>query len=142
MACLILLYTLRPFSTALTMVAKLSSARIIPAASLDTPVPVIHIAIPISACFNAGASLTPSPVIATIAPLLCQARTIRILCSGDTRAYTEICSTVSASCASLICSKSAPSTVRSPSAKIPICFAMALAVALWSPVIITGRIPA
>ena len=33
-----------------------------------------------------GASLTPSPVMETILPLRCQAETMRILCSGDTRA--------------------------------------------------------
>ena len=58
---------------ALTIVAKLSSVRIILAASLETSLPVIPIATPISLCFKAGASLTPSPVIATIAPRACQA---------------------------------------------------------------------
>jgi hypothetical protein len=42
------------------MVEKLSSVRIITAASLVTSVPV-PIAIPMSALFTAGASLTPSP---------------------------------------------------------------------------------
>src|SRR5487761_1445668 len=60
-------YSPRPSSTALTMVEKLSSVRIITAASLVTSVPV-PIAIPMSAFFTAGASLTPSPVIATIWP--------------------------------------------------------------------------
>ena len=79
-------YTFRPFATALIMVAKLSSVRIMEAASLDTSVPIIPMATPISAFFSAGASFTPSPVIATICPRRCQASTIRILCSGDTRA--------------------------------------------------------
>ena len=48
------------------MVLKLSSARTITEASLATSVPAIPIAIPIWAYFKAGASLTPSPVIATI----------------------------------------------------------------------------
>lgn len=48
------------------MVAKLSSARIISLASLATSVPDIPMAIPILAYFKAGASLTPSPVIAAI----------------------------------------------------------------------------
>ena len=61
-------YSPRPSSTALTMVAKLSSVRIITAASLVTSVPVIPIAMPMSALFSAGASLTPSPVIATMCP--------------------------------------------------------------------------
>ena len=72
--------------TALTIVEKLSSVKIILAASLETSVPVIPIATPISLCFNAGASLTPSPVIATISPRFCQAFTILILCSGATLA--------------------------------------------------------
>ena len=55
-----------PSSTALTIVAKLSSAKIIADASFATSVPDIPIAIPILAYFNAGASLTPSPVIAAI----------------------------------------------------------------------------
>ena len=55
-----------PSSTALTIVAKLSSAKIISDASLATSVPAIPIAIPILAYFKAGASLTPSPVIAAI----------------------------------------------------------------------------
>ena len=86
MAFLIFLYTLRPFATALMIVAKLSSDRIMSAASLDTSVPVIPIATPMSAFFNAGASFTPSPVIETILPLRCHASTIRILFSGDTLA--------------------------------------------------------
>ena len=56
------------------------------AASFATSVPVIPMATPMSACFNAGASFTPSPVMETILPLFCQAFTIRILCSGDTLA--------------------------------------------------------
>ena len=63
---LILSYITRPSSTAATIVAKLSSKRIIEAASLVTSVPDIPMAIPISASFIAGASFTPSPVIATI----------------------------------------------------------------------------
>ncbi len=76
----------RPSRTASTIVAKLSSARIILAASLVTSVPETPIATPISAAFSAGASLTPSPVIATISPSACNASTMRSLCAGDTRA--------------------------------------------------------
>ena len=86
MAFLMLVYTPRPLTTALTMVAKLSSARIMAAASLDTSVPVMPIATPMSADLRAGASFTPSPVMATIFPFRFQALTMRILCSGDTRA--------------------------------------------------------
>ena len=76
----------RPSSTAATMVAKLSSVRIISAASLLTSVPVIPMATPMSACLSAGASLTPSPVAGHDMPVGAQACTIRSLCSGLTRA--------------------------------------------------------
>src|SRR5262249_31386137 len=49
------------------MVAKLSSDRIIRPAFLATSVPV-PMAIPMSAALMAGASLTPSPVMATTSP--------------------------------------------------------------------------
>ena len=65
----ILSYIRLPSSTAFTIVAKLSSVIIKSAASFDTSVPVIPIAQPISAFLSAGASFTPSPVIATICPL-------------------------------------------------------------------------
>ena len=51
------------------MVAKLSSVRIITAASFETSVPVMPIATPMSAFLSAGASFTPSPVMATMWPL-------------------------------------------------------------------------
>ena len=86
MAFLIFWYIFLPFSTALIIVAKLSSVSTMAAASLDTSLPVIPIATPMSACLRAGASFTPSPVMATILPLSCHARTILILCSGDTLA--------------------------------------------------------
>ena len=86
MAFLMLAYTFRPLTTARTMVAKLSSARIMDAASLETSVPVMPMATPMSAFFSAGASLTPSPVMETMQPRRCQAETMRILCSGETRA--------------------------------------------------------
>ncbi len=76
----------RPSSTAATIEAKLSSASTMSAASLDTSVPVMPMAMPMSARLRAGASLTPSPVIATTAPLARSASTMRSLCSGLTRA--------------------------------------------------------
>ena len=76
----------RPSSTAATMVAKLSSSKIISAASLETSVPVIPMATPISARLSAGASLTPSPVMATISPFAWSELTMSSLCSGATRA--------------------------------------------------------
>ncbi len=71
-----LLKTFRPCLTASTIVAKLSSARTMSLAPLDTSVPVIPMPIPISACFKLGASFTPSPVMATILSFACQALTI------------------------------------------------------------------
>jgi len=58
----------RPSSTARTIELKLSSVRTIVAASFETSVPLMPIAIPMSARLRAGASLTPSPVTATISP--------------------------------------------------------------------------
>jgi len=71
------------------MVAKLSSAMTISEASLVTSVPVFPIATPMSAAFSAGASFTPSPVMATIWPFFFRASTRRTLCSAVTLAYTE-----------------------------------------------------
>ena len=58
-----------PSLTADTMVEKLSSVKIKSEAPFATSVPDCPIAQPISAAFKAGASLTPSPVIATTSPL-------------------------------------------------------------------------
>ena len=76
---LIFSYIPRPSLIALTIVAKLSSASIISEAFLATSVPPIPIEHPISAAFRAGASFTPSPVIATTCLLCCNAFTIRTL---------------------------------------------------------------
>ena len=54
--------------------------------------PVIPIAMPMSAFFSAGASFTPSPVIATMSPLRFSESTRRTLSSGVTRAMTPISS--------------------------------------------------
>lgn len=64
MNCFVLLYIALPSATALTMVAKLSSASTMLLACLATAVPE-PMAMPMSALLRAGASLTPSPVIAT-----------------------------------------------------------------------------
>ena len=56
--------------------AKLSSVRTMSAADFATSVPVIPIAIPISAALREGASLTPSPVMETMFPLAFKALTI------------------------------------------------------------------
>jgi len=54
-----------PYLTAVIMLPKLSSSKIIPEAYLATYVPAMPIANPISAFLSAGASFVPSPVIAT-----------------------------------------------------------------------------
>ena len=77
---------MRPSSMALTIVLKLSSARTMFAASFATSVPVMPIAIPMSARLSAGASFTPSPVTATISPNSFIASAIFSLCCGLTRA--------------------------------------------------------
>ncbi len=68
------------------MEAKLSSVMTMSETSLVTSVPVMPMATPMSASLTAGASLTPSPVMAATSPRLRQARTARSLCSGETRA--------------------------------------------------------
>ena len=68
------------------MVAKLSSASTMSATFLVTSVPVMPMPMPMSACLMEGASLTPSPVMAVMAPSFFHAVTMRVLCSGWTRA--------------------------------------------------------
>mmetsp|Transcript_21739 Transcript_21739/g.73882 ORF Transcript_21739/g.73882 Transcript_21739/m.73882 type:complete len:215 (+) Transcript_21739:1245-1889(+) len=139
----------RPSSTPFTMEAKLSSMRIMSAASLDTSLPAMPIATPMLPFFSAGASFTPSPVTATISPRRWQFSTMRSLCAGDTRAHT-ICLWSSAASHLASCSSGVGSschsrmvspltTVASPESifswsMMPICFAMASAVTGWSPV--------
>lgn len=55
----------RPSSMPTTIEAKLSSNRIMSAASWDTSVPAMPMAMPMLAFRRAGASFTPSPVTAT-----------------------------------------------------------------------------
>ena len=54
----------------------------------------VSIAIPMSARFSAGMSLTPSPVIATVCPAACNASTRARFCSGSTRPNTVVSSTI------------------------------------------------
>ena len=56
----------------------------IPDADLATAVPD-PMATPISAFFKAGASFTPSPVMAEISPSTWRYSTILLLCAGSTR---------------------------------------------------------
>ena len=68
MTFLILSYTVRPSRTAAAIEAKLSSASTNSAASFAASLPFFPIAMPASARFRAGASFTPSPVMATVIP--------------------------------------------------------------------------
>ena len=78
------------------------------AASLDTSVPLIPMATPMSAWRSAGASLTPSPVIATMRSSCWSASTMRSFCSGDTRANTDRVRTVARNASSSCAASSAP----------------------------------
>ena len=78
----------RPHFMAVTMEQKLSSRRMIPEASLATYVPAIPIAKPISAFLRAGASLVPSPVIATTWSSCLRPVVMRYLSSGEDLANT------------------------------------------------------
>lgn len=77
-----------PYLTAVIMLEKLSSNKIIPAASLATYVPAIPMANPISAFFKAGASFVPSPVIATTFPICFKPVAKVYLSSGEDLART------------------------------------------------------
>lgn len=79
-----------PSSMAWAIVAKLSSARTISAASLAASVHLRPMATPTSARFNAGASLTPSPVTSVTSPLACSAST-RCRTTSRLRAALQRC---------------------------------------------------
>ena len=63
-------------------------------------------------CFSDGASLTPSPVIATTSPSALRACTMRSFCSGMMRAKTLTARTAAVTSASLIAASSSPVTAR------------------------------
>ena len=67
---------------------------------------------------------------------------MRSLCSGVTRAKTEKRWMSASSISWGMKSRSAPVRAASPSRKMPTALATATAVRLWSPVIITGLMPA
>lgn len=77
-----------PYLIAVIILPKLSSRRIIPAAYLATSVPAMPIAKPISAFLRAGASLVPSPVMATTSPNCLSPVAKMYLSYGDDRAST------------------------------------------------------
>ena len=110
------------------MVVKSSSNKIISDASFATSVPLIPIEIPISALLSAGASFTPSPVIATTSPFLFKEFTILNLWLGETLAKTEVVSTALSNSSSVILSSSVPVIAFVFSSYIPSSFAIAFAV--------------
>ena len=77
-----------PYLTAVIMLLKLSSSRMIPEAYLATSVPAMPIANPMSAFLRAGASLVPSPVMATTFSSCLRPVAKRYLSSGDDLAST------------------------------------------------------
>jgi len=129
-------------------VAKLSSAKTMSEANLATSVPVIPIATPMCAYFRAGASLTPSPVIATTWPISYRDLTSSLLCLGSTLentlppSFPRICFLFY----SLSAANSTPVKQHSfsfwCSSRIFNSLATAMAVLWASPVIMITRIPA
>ncbi len=77
-----------PYLTAVIIELKLSSSKMIPDAYLATSVPAIPMAKPISAFLRAGASLVPSPVIATTLWSCLRPVASKYLSSGEERART------------------------------------------------------
>ena len=107
-----------------------------------TSVPVIPMLTPMSAASIDGASFTPSPVIATTKSCDFTALTILVLCSGCTLANTEWVFTIFINSSSDILSNSAPVIASLDDCIIFKSFPIAVAVSIWSPVIIIGLIPA
>ena len=95
----------------MTIELKLSSIRVMAAASRATSVPAIPIANPTSAFLSAGASLVPSPVTATTLPLSLRPVTRAYLSSGLDLART--------SKLSLILSNSSPLAMVSTLSSVP-----------------------
>ena len=93
--------TRRPSATTPGMVANLPSSNTSWATARVAAAPD-PMAIPMSASFNASASFTPSPVIATTWPFNCNAPTMARFCCGVTRPNTACCSSTSASCVGIV----------------------------------------
>ena len=142
----------RPSSIALRIEAKLSSVSTMSDASLATSEPASPIAMPTSARFSEGESLTPSPVMATKHLRRCRASIIRTLVWGAQRAMTSGSRGSLSISVSVSLSKSlaAITMVRATSAaisdmregRIPTSRAMARAVSGWSPVSMWTLMPA
>ena len=121
---------------------KLSSKMTILPASFAASVP-LPIANPTSARFNAGESLTPSPVIPTTRFISWHRRTILDLSVGNALAITRISGRIALTSSSLIWFNCAEDNALSDSFfNNPASFAIATAVSKRSPVIITTWIPA
>mmetsp|Transcript_8580 Transcript_8580/g.28243 ORF Transcript_8580/g.28243 Transcript_8580/m.28243 type:complete len:251 (+) Transcript_8580:1829-2581(+) len=162
----------RPSSTPATIEAKLSSSRIMSAAFFVTGVPAMPMAMPMSAFFSAGESLTPSPVTATMWPRRWQLPTMTSFCCGDVRAKTICgCSRMASHLSSpmssensqpgqtMACAESGSWYPASPGLRrfsaleriksslvgdqrMPTLYAMAFAVPGWSPVTMITLMPA
>ena len=142
---LMLLKISRPCATASAIEVNESFFSIILAVSFATCVPRNPIAIPTSAFFKAGASFTPSPVIATILPAFWKISAISNFCFGVVRANTAVDRILffQSLVSDFISGKSIPViTFPSSSSTKPTFFAIFKAVLGWSPVIITTLIPA
>mmetsp|Transcript_10395 Transcript_10395/g.33012 ORF Transcript_10395/g.33012 Transcript_10395/m.33012 type:complete len:237 (-) Transcript_10395:1933-2643(-) len=141
-------YTERPHLTACTMEENLSSRMTMSDASLATSVPVMPMATPMSASLSAGASFTPSPVMATTSPSSLSSRTSFCLWMGSARENTRAPMPDStSSCSSWgSAKKSRPVNdlrdTSSSGANSPMSRAMLSAVSLLSPVIMNTRMPA
>mmetsp|Transcript_41832 Transcript_41832/g.106544 ORF Transcript_41832/g.106544 Transcript_41832/m.106544 type:complete len:206 (-) Transcript_41832:63-680(-) len=136
-----------PSAMASTMVAKQSSSKITSLAPLATSVPAMPMATPMLARLSAPASLVPSPVIATTCPWRCRDSTMVTLSAGCALDQTRTCAQRLSICslpAPLRAAHSEATQETSPSSgcKIPKSFAIATAVARWSPVTMATRIPA
>lgn len=137
-----------PSSMAVTIEAKLSSVKTMSAASLATSLPLRPMAMPTSEIFKAGESFTPSPVMTQNAFLRCMASTMRTLVVGLHRASTSGRCSISSIWAMLRLSKSLATMISLlflfglALFRIPISYAMAVAVLTWSPVSIWTVMPA
>mmetsp|Transcript_35500 Transcript_35500/g.71063 ORF Transcript_35500/g.71063 Transcript_35500/m.71063 type:complete len:207 (-) Transcript_35500:118-738(-) len=141
----------RPSSTAFTIVVKLSSASTILDAPCATAVPD-PIATPMSAALSAGASLTPSPVMAATSPgpplssASWRRSTMCCLWMGSVREKSDAPCTAASCSAADIAPNSRPvkdlPARSSSSANTPILRQMLSAVFWLSPVMTMTRIPA
>ena len=98
-------------------------------------------AMPISARFSAGASLTPSPVMPVMWPIWRMRSTIWNLCLGSTSAKpcaSMMTASTAASCVGSVVSSTCASRMLAP---MPSWRHVSLAMAVWSPVIILTSMP-